>query len=228
MIKPKIISLILAGGSGSRMQSAVPKQFVEIGDKPLFLHTLENFIQNERISEHYIVCQNAHIKTISGFIPKNVNVLPAAGETRQQTCGGALSYLRDKTESDTIVLIHDAARPLVSQRIIDDNISAAIKYNAATTAILSNDSLFSSNGEFYGKPISREGVYYLQTPQTFRFDLIDKAHEKARNDSNFTFTDDATLFLCYINENIAIVQGEKKNFKITTAEDVWLFERLIK
>ena len=125
-------------------------------------------------------------------------------------------------------MIHDAARPLISQRIINDNISACVKYNAVDTVIKASDTIVrSTNSEFISDIPVRQELYQGQTPQTFKLGLILDAHEQAKINALDNVTDDAKLVLS-LGKEVYLVEGSKQNFKITTFDDLMMLKALLK
>lgn len=137
------IGVILAGGSGTRMGSDIPKQFIEIYGKPLIIHTIESFDLNSEIDAIAVVCKDQWKEDLSIWIRQfginKVKWIISGGNTRQESTYKAIKRLEDVCKEDDILIIHDAARPLISQRIINDNIIGAKEYGAVDTVIPSAD-----------------------------------------------------------------------------------------
>jgi len=218
--------IIAAGGSGTRMNSAIPKQFISVSGKPLIVYTLSVFNDHKDIDEIIVACHEQYIDELKDWIlfyglNKVARIVPA-GKSRQESVYNGLNAVSLKTK---IVLIHDAARPLVTGSIIGENILAAELHGAVTTAVISDDTLVKSeNGLFIDEPLSREMIYRIQTPQSFKYKIIKDAHEK--NKYNPPAADDCGL-VSDSGGKIAIVKGDKINFKITTEDDLSLFEKII-
>lgn len=226
------IALILAAGSGSRIHSEVPKQFIKIKDKPLFMYPTLIFNNNPNIDKIIIVTSEPHIEEVKKEILKyNTNKVIAVvkgGKTRKESTYFGLLKLKELNINDNdIVLIHDAARAMINDQIINQNILACEKYSAVCTAIPAADTIvMSSNGKYITNLLNRDELYINQTPQTFKFDLIFKAHQNALNKDEI-YTDDANLVF-QLNHQIHFVEGSKNNFKITTDFDLEVFKNLIK
>lgn len=226
------IAIILAGGSGTRMGSDIPKQFIDIYGKPLIIHTLESFDVNNNIDYIAVVCKKEWQEDLKiwsrQFGISKLKWIVDGGETRQQSIYNALKDIRMEVEDDDIVLIHDAARPLISQRIINDNIIGAKEHNAVDTVIPTSDTIINSKDEktINNVPLRKE-LYLGQTPQSFKYKLICQAHEYAVSNMNNNATDDCQLVL-NLNEKVHLVNGDKLNFKITTFEDLILLKAVIK
>lgn len=219
------IAIIVAGGNGSRIGGETPKQFLEVGGKPIIIHCMEAFNQHDEIDSIIAVCQPEHMEFLHRHVKAygifKLQKVVEAGATRQES---VLNGLRAVNNKNKIVLIHDAARPLVSGKMISDNIAAVTLYGAAVTAVPAVDTMFiSQDGISAGQPLTRNGLYSAQTPQSFRFDIIMAAH-LAANDASVT--DDCQLVLA-AGHKVAIVQGSELNFKVTTRSDLDKLRALI-
>lgn len=226
------IGIVLAGGSGTRMGSDIPKQFIDIYGKPLIIHTIESFDVNSNIDYIAVVCKSEWQEDLKIWIRKyginKVKWIIDGGETRQESIYNALIKLENECNYDDIVIIHDSARPLISQRIIDDNIIYAKEYGAVDTVIPSADTIINSrdNKTINNVPLRSE-LYLGQTPQSFKYGLIKNAHNNAISKQKIDATDDCQLVL-ELNESVHLVSGDKLNFKITTFEDLLLLKAVIK
>ena len=220
------IALILASGSGTRMVGLkTPKQFCLVNNKPLFLYSIEAFDKNLSIDAIVIVTQSNYVGKVQNICDENalfkVRLVTAGGETRQESVYKGLKAIKEFAQDDDIILIHDSARPLVSKEIIDSNIKGCEKFGAVETAVKTNDTIVKA-GES-NEVLDRSNLYQVQTPQTFRYSIILKAHQQALKKGITSATDDAQLV-----EGVQIVNGESTNFKITTIQDLKLFEALLK
>lgn len=218
MYKGKTIgAILLMGGEGSRFGSAVPKQFHLIGDKKIYLHTLDTFISSGLFDEIVLVCHPdwtdlPHVGVVRG------------GKTRQES-----SYLGLKGfgEKPDIVVIHDAVRPFVTEQILKDNVEGAIQWGAVDTCIPSADTIVHAPG---GKAIEsipkREEYFRGQTPQSFRMDWILEAHEMALKDGVENASDDCRLVLRQ-GRKVYVVRGDERNLKITSEFDLFIANQMI-
>lgn len=227
------IAVILAGGIGSRMGDInKPKQYLDVYGKPLIVYTLQAFNNNKDIDYIAVVCKEQWKNDITAWVKEytlqKVRWFFEGGNTRQESSYGALKSLREYCSDDDIVLIHDAARPLISQRIISENIQAADKYGAVNTVIPSSDSIIRSldNSTISDVP-ARSEMFLVQTPQSFRYSVILYAFNKAIHDNYCNSTDDCQLVF-RLGKSVHLVQGDKLNFKITTIEDIALLKAYIK
>lgn len=214
----KNIAIIVAAGTGSRIGGDIPKQFLKIDGKEILLYSLETFSQCELIDEIVLVINKDYRDNyeilVNGIKNNNKVILVDGGETRQESVKNAVEKV-SQSEEDAIVLVHDAARPFVSERIIQDNIEAVKKSRCCTTAIQSTNSIYMTNEGKFVNEVNRDQVYIAQTPQSAYLHIFKKAYESIKE----ICTDEAALFakLGYIPH---IVQGEEKNKKITFEEDL--------
>ncbi len=227
------IALILAAGSGTRMgNAAVPKQFLEIYNKPILVHTIEQFEMHFDIDEIIIVTRKDYIDDIKRWIRQydltKVHHVVEGGDTRQISVFNGLTEIKKFAKDDDIVLIHDSARPLVNSRIISDNIEGAIKYGAVDTVIPSADTIIhSKDGIVIDNVPLRKELFLGQTPQSFRLELIIAAHENANSHEIVNASDDCQL-IRKNNGEVYLVPGDKLNFKITTFDDLMMLKALLK
>lgn len=226
----KNIALITAAGQGTRLQGfGLPKQFIRVNGKPLLIYSVEAFNKCESIDEIYVVTSEEYIEEVERLCRQyGINKLKAViegGQTRQQSVFNGLMALSErKTADDDVILIHDGARPLVDESIIKDNIEACLKYDAVETVIPATDTIImSKEGQIIDEIPNRNGLYQVQTPQTFKFKLIFDAHKRFENIQ--IATDDAQL-VHNLGKQVHLVKGNKKNLKITTIEDLNIMKSL--
>ena len=223
------IALIMAAGSGTRMQNAnEPKQFIRVNEKPLLVYSLETF--NKVVDAIIIVTNKDYINCVQVLCQTyNINKVKdivIGGATRQESVINGLKAAK-AIDENAVVLIHDAARPLVSEKIIKDNIAAVNEFGAAVTVIPATDTLHLSNdGEFVSSSLKRNEIYQAQTPQSFIVKDIFEAHLLAKQE-NFIATDDASLFNRYNKKPLHMVMGDKRNFKVTTEEDLLILKNYL-
>lgn len=225
----KTIGVILAGGTGSRVGLSIPKQLLKIAGKPVMEHTIAIFQEADAVDEIYVLMHPDHIdraREIGARFPKVTHVL-AGGDTRNDTTRAALDAL-GQNGPETKVLFHDAVRPLLEERIINDMIAALDAYDAVDVAIPSADTIIkvNDNAEILDVP-PRHELRRGQTPQGFRLGTITRAYELAWQDPNFKATDDCTVVLRYLPEStIKVVEGSDQNMKITEPIDVFIADKL--
>ncbi len=224
----KNIAIILASGTGERFGEKIPKQFYKFEGKTILEHSIDAFENNKNIDE-IILVTNPKFRDLAEEILKNndykkVTKLLNGGKTRVES-----SYVgTSEAPEESNVLIHDAVRAFVTQKIIDDNIEALKKYEAVGTAIDTVDTIIQvdENNVITAIP-PRKFLKRVQTPQSFRANLIKKAHEMALKDEDANFTDDCGLILRYNLAPIHIVDGDELNIKITHKNDLNVIKNML-
>ena len=225
------IALIVAAGSGSRMGNAdKPKQFLPIYGKPLMIHTIEAFEVHDEIDAIVVVTNEAYIDQVKVWCKQydlgKIKAVVAGGDSGHNGVQAVKAISKDP--KNDIVLIHDAARPLISQRIITDNIRVCEKYDAVDTVIKASDTIVRSvNEETINDIPARNELYQGQTPQSFKLSLILDAHEYVKTHEVNNVTDDCKLVLS-LGKEVRLVEGSKQNFKITTFDDLMMLKALLK
>ena len=213
--------IIVAGGSGSRMGSATPKQFLELLGLPILMHTLKKFQQSIADGEIILALPEKEQSTWQSLCEKYHFDVPHqivnGGESRFHSVQNALQKVKEKS----IVAIHDGVRPLVSETVINICIQSAEKFGAAIPTLPMQDSIrkISDNGS---QIADRNQFVLVQTPQCFQSDIILKAYQQ---DYQNSFTDDASV-VEQLGHTIYLVEGNKENIKITTPEDLKMAEVL--
>lgn len=224
----KNIAIILASGTGERFGENIPKQFYQFEGKTLLEHAIDAFEKNKNIDEIILVTNPKFRDLAENILNKNdykkITKVLNGGKTRVES-----SYIgTSEAPEEANVLIHDAVRAFVTQKIIDDNIEALKKHEAVGTAIESIDTIIQvdKNNVITAIP-PRKFLKRVQTPQSFRANLIKKAHELALKDENASFTDDCGLILRYNLAPIHIVDGDEINLKITQKNDLKIIENIL-
>lgn len=222
----KTVAAILAGGKGSRFGGDIPKQFVKAGGKTIIEYTIQAFEDNELIDEICVVAGADYVDLAKEIINRagfsKVKAVIAGGKERYDSSLNAIKLYEGQ---DVNILIHDAARPKVDQRIITRCALALYEYEAVCTAYPATDTIAvsDSEGEFIREIPKRSLMYQVQTPQGFRLETIRRAYEKAFMDPDFAATDDCGVVRKYLPEvDIKIITGSSENIKITRAEDLRL------
>ena len=223
-----ISAIILAGGKGKRMGAPVSKQFIEIKGKPIIYYTLKKFSENKKIDNIIVVLPEDEVKYFKENILKKyelrINKIVIGGKERQDSVYNALKSL--KNSSTDIVLIHDGARPFISERIINEGIKFAEIYGAAAPGVMPKDTIKVKNEKNFSVDTpNRANLVSIQTPQVFKFDEILECHEKIRYNGE-KVTDDTMVVEKY-GYSVYLYDGEYTNIKVTTPEDLILAERLI-
>lgn len=221
------IAIILAGGYGSRFlneSNKFPKQFYEFCRKEVIAYSLETFNKHPQIDKIVVVSNIEYIKKTEEIIGKynfeKVIGVVSGGITRQASVCSAIDFLSGQGFGNPNVLIHDAARLLVSKQVISNNIKALETSKAVSTILPCTDSMIlSENGTTITESLDRNKIYVVQTPQSFKLDLLRSAHKFAQTLNIFDSTDDASL-MKLLNEEVTLVPGNKANMKLTTEEDL--------
>ena len=223
-----MISVILAGGKGKRMGAPVSKQFIEIKGKPIIYYTIKKFSENKKIDNIVVVLSKDEVGYFKENILEKYNLkvdnIVIGGTERQDSVYNGLKSLED-TNTD-IVLIHDGARPFISDRIIDDGIKFAQVYGACAPGVMPKDTIKIKNeSNFSVSTPDRGSLVAIQTPQVFKFNEILECHEKIKI-NNIVVTDD-TMVAEKFGYSVYLYDGEYTNIKVTTPEDLILGEKLI-
>ncbi|MFD2672496.1 2-C-methyl-D-erythritol 4-phosphate cytidylyltransferase [Marinicrinis sediminis] len=212
--------VIVAAGKGSRMKSAEHKQYLNIKDKPILLHTLEAFQRSRYIDHMTVVVGASDVERVKGWVHTGqlhkVEQVLAGGRERQESVYLGLTQLPADIEW---VLVHDGVRPFITSSGINDCLEAARQYGAAVPAVPVKDTIKKVGADqVIVETPERQSLWAVQTPQAFRASHLLAAHEAARKDG-FTGTDDASL-LERMDEPVKVVMGDYRNIKITTPEDL--------
>lgn len=219
--------IVAAAGKGERMGAGINKIFLDIDDQPVIAHTLLTLAESEYIDELIIVTQEKDLlgckDIVTEFGVAKVKSILIGGDKRQYSVQNALGEVSEQAD---IVLVHDAARPLVSQETIRQVVEAVIEYGAAAVGVSCKSTLkqLDSDG-FITNTLDRDAIYEVQTPQGFRREIIQKAYAEAFA-AGVLGTDD-----CYLAERIGtrikMVDGSYDNIKITTYDDLFVAEQIL-
>lgn len=211
----KKFALIVAGGSGSRMGNAVPKQFMEINSRPILMHTIDVFLRYDPEIEIVLVLPKNEIRTWEEICTKHgfraKVTVTSGGENRFFSVRNGLELI----DANSIVFIHDGVRPLVSVQTINNCYETAVEHGNAVPVVPVSESIRMVAGKS-NRAVDRNQFVLVQTPQTFKTGLIQKAYKQA---SSSSFTDDASV-LEAAGETIHLVAGNRENIKITFPEDL--------
>ena len=230
-----IFAAILAGGIGSRMGGTdTPKQFLNLGNKPVIIHTIEKFVINNHIDKIIVLTPENYINHTNHLIKEYISdsadiIVIEGGETRNDTLLNSIKYIEENfgIDDDSIIVTHDSVRPFVTHRIIEDNIEVAKKYGACDTVIPATDTIVESvnNNTIESIPV-RDYYYQGQTPQSFNikklFNLINSLTEEETN----ILTDACKIFTLK-DEHVYLVEGEVTNIKITYPYDLKLANTIL-
>ncbi len=220
-------AVIVAAGRGTRMNTDINKQYIEIAEKPILARTVEVFESSRHISEIILVVNESDIMYCKQSIVDmcgavKVKAIVSGGEERQNSVYNGLCEIDKACD---VVVIHDGARPFVTHKIISDSIEAAGRYGASCVAVPVKDTIKAGDHEgFISSTLERSVLWSVQTPQSFRYRLIMDAHIKAEAEG-FYGTDDAVL-VERLGVRTRLIMGSYENIKITTQEDLVLGEAI--
>ncbi|MBO5576312.1 MAG: 2-C-methyl-D-erythritol 4-phosphate cytidylyltransferase [Ruminococcus sp.] len=223
-----IFAGIVAGGSGTRMKSsAIPKQFIRVLDKPIIIYTIEKFVQQSHIDLIYIGIKPEWHTVMDSLLEEysidtqRVKVIDG-GSDRNSTVMNIVNAIKSQfaVKKGDIILTHDAVRPFLTDRMIEENIIAALKYSACGTYVKCVDTIISApDGEVVESTLDRSTLYRAQTPQSFDITLLDKYYRELDDEQRAGLTDTCSIFTAN-GEKIHIVEGDAINIKITTDSDL--------
>ena len=230
-----IYGVVLAGGKGTRMGNVEkPKQFMEIGNKPIIVHTIEKFVVNTQFDKILVLSPKQWIKhtqdLVRKYIPNSDRVVVIeGGSTRNETIMNAISYIESegKLDEDTIIVTHDSVRPFVTHRILEENIRYAKEFGACDTVIPATDTIVESKDhQLIASIPDRSTMYQGQTPQSFHAKYLRDLYTSLTTEEKEILTD-ACKILVLKGDPIHLVEGEVFNIKITYPYDMRVAEALL-
>lgn len=221
------IAVILAGGVGKRLGLSTPKQFFKVAGKMVVEHTVDVFERNPRIDEIAIVSNPYFIDEFENITLRNgwrkVKRILKGGKERYDS---SLAAIRSYGDEDVNLIFHDAVRPLLSQRVLDDVLDALATHDAIDVAVPSADTIIEVEGDFISTIPDRSRLRRGQTPQAFTIAVIRSAYEKALTDPGFRATDDCGVVRRYLPDvPVYVVRGEETNMKLTYKEDTYMLDK---
>lgn len=219
---------ILAGGTGTRMGiGSLPKQFMEIGKKPIIIHTIEKFLVVPEIDKVVVGVHPDWVNYLEDIVDKYIKntdklIVTGGGNDRNETIKRVIQKIDEykKIAEDDILITHDGVRPFITLRLIDDNIKKIKDYDAVDTVVEATDTIVESvDGETVQSIPNRKNYYQGQTPQTFRIKDFIELYESLNEDEKNILTDACKIFVIK-GKNVALARGEYSNIKITTVTDL--------
>ena len=226
-------AIITAGGIGSRMNNNIPKQFINIDDKPLILYTLEVFEKHPSIDGICVTCLEGWQEILKAYARQyNISKLRwvvTGGATGQESIHNGLMAIAEEADGDDIILVHDGNRAMVSHDIISDSLRICKEKGSAVAAIPCTEAIFRCEDEensFSTISIPRESVVRTQTPHTYPLSKLLWAHEQAKV-KNITNTAASCVLMQALGETVYFSSGSEKNIKITTNDDLQIFKALL-
>ena len=222
-----VTAILPAAGTGSRMGTNTPKQFIRLKGRPLFYYALEAFDRCETVNQMILAVPASYIQTAEKRVAelsmnKKVNII-AGGKERQDSVFNGLAAADDKAD---LILVHDGVRPFVTVDLISRVIQNAAEYGAAVAAIPETDTVKRIHDGWIEETLERSSIWRIQTPQCFRADWLRDAYEKAARDK-VRVTDDSAL-IEKMGKPVRIVEGDYFNIKVTTPVDLMTAEYILK
>lgn len=227
------IAMIIAGGKGVRMNQDIPKQFLNIHDKPVIVYTLQAFQKHPEIDAIMVICLDGWQEILRAYANQfNITKLKwivVGGKNGQESIYNGISELSVECSADDLVLVHDGIRPNISQEIISNCIAECRLYGSAITVIPCAEAMLlreEDNGKTAKKVVSRDSLARTQTPQAFPLGKLIWAHREAKKRGIANSVASCTLMV-ELGEVVHFCPGSEKNIKITTTEDIEIFKALL-
>ncbi len=232
VINMKNYVILLAGGVGRRMGEEIPKQFIKVNGKPIIVYALENFQCNTQIEGIVVVCVQEWIEHLRELIHEysltKVKWIIEGGSSGHDSIRNGVLFLQDKVEADDYIVIHDAVRPILPQKAINEVLRVAHeKGNASSSIVCHPPIVYTEDFKSGIKDIDREHVMLTASPQAYRYSLALDCYKKAELDNRHDFTFTSSLLIHY-GERVYFAKGTTCNIKITQKEDLALFSALLR
>ena len=230
MKKNKNIAIIIAGGKGNRMGQDIPKQFINVYDKPVIIYTLESFEKHPDIDEIEVVCIDGWHDILWAYAKQfNITKLKyvvSGGETGQESIRNGVYNLEWKVNSEDNIIIHDGIRPLVEPAVLSDVIVKCNQYGNGVTSLPYNEQIFVIDDEISTtKYIPRETLRRVSTPQAYKFQLLDEKYKEAYEKKIGIYWSSYTnTMMVELGVRLYFAAGSDKNIKLTTKDDLELFK----
>lgn len=226
------IALILAGGCGSRTAQDIPKQFMNLYDKPLIIYTLENFENHPEIDGIVVVCLEGWHEVLRAYARQygisKLKKIVSGGADGQESTQKGLEALRDLCTEDDVVLVHDGIRPFITEEVITDAIIKCKQKGSGLSAVRCQETIVRTDDGMSGEEnIDRKEIMRVQTPQAYKYGKAIWAYEEAERRGIKGEVYINTLML-HLGETVHFSKGTERNVKITTVEDLELFKALLK
>lgn len=229
-------ALIIAGGSGNRMGQDIPKQFINVYDKPVLIYTLESFQHHPMVDAIEVVCLDGWHEVLRAYAHQfNITKLQgivSGGKSAQESIRNGVYELEDKLHDDDVVIIHDGIRPLVDDTVLTDVIQKAMQYGNGVTSLPYNEQIFIVNPEDEATTmqyIPRETLRRVSTPQAYQFKRLDEAyHEAFERGIGIYGSSYTNTMMVELGEKLYFAAGSDKNIKLTTKDDLEMFKGYLK
>ena len=226
-------AIILAGGTGQRMHQEIPKQFINVNDKPLIIYTLEAFQKHPQIDSILVVCIDGWHDILKAYARQNhiskLKWVISGGSTGQESIRNGVFALENEWKEDDIVVIHDGIRPLVDENVLSDVIVKCGIYGNAVTSLPYNEQIFvKKDEETTEQYIPRETLRRVSTPQAYKYGTLLRSYKRAFEEKIGIYGSSYTnTMMTDLGETLHFAAGSDKNIKITTQDDLELFKALL-
>lgn len=227
-------AIVIAGGSGRRMGQSIPKQFINVYDRPVIIYTLESFQRHPQIDAIEVVCIDGWHDVLRSYAEQfgisKLRWIVKGGETGQESIRNGVYFLEDKLSPDDTVIIHDGIRPLVEEEVLSDVIIKCEQYGNAVTSMPYNEQIFVIDDEISTvRYIPRETLRRVATPQAYKFGKLDWAYHEAFEKKIGIYGSSYTnTMMVELGERLYFAAGSDKNIKLTTQDDLELFKGYLK
>ncbi len=227
------VAIIIAGGSGNRMGQDIPKQFINVYDKPVIIYTLENFQRHPMIDDIYVVCIDGWHEILKAYANQfNISKLRAifnGGKSAQESIRNGVFGIKELVNSDDIVVIHDGVRPLVDDSVLSDVIIKCKKYGNAVSSMPYNEQIFKKlDEETTIEYIPRETLRRVATPQAYKYNKLLWAYEKAFSENiGISGSSYTNTMMVDLGEKLYFAAGSDKNIKLTTKDNLEMFKAFL-
>ncbi len=230
------IAIIIAGGSGHRMGQDIPKQFINVYDKPVLLYTLEGFEKHPLIDEIEVVCIDGWHEVLWAYAKQfgisKLKWIVSGGGTGQESIRNGVYNLEGHAKPEDIIIVHDGIRPLVDETVLTDVIMKSREFGNAVTSMPYNEQIFvvdKDDETVTGQYIPRETLRRVSTPQGYRFDLLDeKYHEAYEKEIGIYGSAYTNTMMVELGVKLHFASGSDKNIKLTTKDDLEMFKAYLK
>ena len=230
------VAIIIAGGSGCRMGQDIPKQFINVYDKPILIYTLEGFQKHPLVDAIEVVCIEGWENVVWAYAKQfgidKLKWIVKGGSSGQESIRNGVYNLEGKCSDDDVIIIHDGIRPLVEPSVLTDVINKAYEYGNAVTSLPYNEQIFVINKDdetVTNKYIPRETLRRVSTPQAYNFNLLDtKYHEAFEKEIGIYGSHYTNTMMVELGVTLHFAAGSDKNIKLTTKDDLEMFKGYLK
>ena len=227
------VALLLASGKGQRTRQDIPKQFINVYDKPIIIYTLENFQQHPEVDSIFVVCLDGWQDILRAYsrqynITKLKHIVNGGATVQESTRNGVFA-MKDFCKDDDVVIIHDGIRPMVDPEVLSDVIATCKQYGNGVTSLPYNEQIFRKKDDTCtNEYIVRDTLRRVQTPQAYKFGKLFWAYDKAfKENHGIHGSSYVNTMMVDLGETLYFAGGSDRNIKITTVDDIELFKALL-